>query len=89
MCFCKILPVGVHVGVTVGLTDGRTVKQKKKFSITIRQQHCNVISLRVIIVPVGFPVGETVGVLVGETVGVLLGVADGETEGHERIVESS
>ena len=37
----------------------------------------------------GVPVGETVGVLVGETVGVLLGVADGETEGRERIVESS
>ena len=75
--------MGEAVGVTVGLADGRTVKQKKEFSVTIRQQLCNVISLRVIL-PVGFPVGETVGVLVGETVGVLLGVADGETKGHEK-----
>ena len=75
MCYCKILLVGVHVGeavgVTVGLADGRTVKQKKEFSVTIRQQLCNVISLRVIL-PVGVPVG------------VLLGVADGGTKGHEK-----
>ena len=74
MCYCKILLVGVHVGeavgVTVGLADKGTVNQKKEFSITIRQQLCNVISLRVIL---------PVGVLVGETVGVLLGVADGGT----------
>ena len=67
--------MGEAVGVTVGLADGRTVNQKKEFSITIRQQLCNVISLRVIL---------PVGVLVGETVGVLLGVADGGTEGHEK-----
>ena len=73
--------MGETVGVTVELADEGTVNQKKEFSVTIRQQLCDVISLRVIL-PVGVPVGETVGLLVEETVGVLLGVADGETKGH-------